>query len=153
VSFATNPVRLRLPTMAELGIVASGMGIASLAIQIGDCIVRLKGFCDAVKDAPEEIKHLIEEIDTLSLVLSGFETNEQPELNPGHEATAKCFQLCKKAIGILDGVVKDAEAEIKKRKRIGSVKAVLKRDVIEKLRARLMTAQSMLMLSSNTYLL
>jgi hypothetical protein len=87
--------------MAELGIVASGMGIASLAIQIGDCIVRLKGFCDAVKDAPEEIKHLIEEIDTLSLVLSGFETNEQPELNPGHEATTKCFQLCKKAIGIL----------------------------------------------------
>jgi hypothetical protein len=139
--------------MAELGIVASGMGIASLAIQIGDCIVRLKGFCDAVKGAPEEIKHLIEEIETLSFVLSGFETNEQPELNPGHEATTKCFQLCKKAIGILDGVVKDAEAEIKKRKRIGSVKAVLKRDVIEKLRARLMTAQSMLMLSSNTYLL
>jgi len=43
--------------MAELGLAASGIGIASLALQVGDCIVRLKSFWDAVKDAPEEIKH------------------------------------------------------------------------------------------------
>jgi len=139
--------------MAELGIAASGIGIASLALQVGDCIVRLKGFWDAVKDAPEEINHLIEEIETLSSVLSDFETSEQPELNLGRESTSKCLQFCKKAVGILDSVVKDIEANIKKRKRVGSVKAVLKRDAIEKLRERLMTAQSMLMLSNNMYLL
>jgi hypothetical protein len=138
--------------MAELGIVASGMGIASLALQVGDCIVRLKGFWDAVKDAPEEIKHLIEEIETLSIVLSDFETSEQLELNLGRESTSRCLQLCKKAIGVLDSVVKELGAEIKRRKRVGSVKAVLKKDVIDKMRERLMTAQSMLMLSNNMYL-
>jgi cell division protein FtsX len=49
-------------------------------------------------------------------------------------------------------VVKEVEANIKRRKRVGSVKAVLKRDAIEKLKERLMTAQSMLMLSNNMYL-
>jgi hypothetical protein len=138
--------------MAELGIAASGIGIASLALQVGDCVVRLKGFWDAVKDAPEEIKHLIEEIETLSSVLSDFETGEQPELNLGCESTSRCLQFCKTAAEILDSVVKDVEANIRRRKRVGSVKAVLKREVIEKLRERLMTAQSMLMLSNNVYL-
>jgi hypothetical protein len=135
-------------TMAELGIVASGMGIASLAIQVGDCIVRLKGFWDAIKDAPEEIKHLIEEIETLSLVLSEIETG----LDFGQESTARCLLFCQKAAKILSDVVTDFEAEIKKRRRIGCVKAVLRRDAIEKLRERLMTAQSMLMLSNQVYL-
>jgi hypothetical protein len=138
--------------MAELGIAASGIGIASLALQVGDCIVRLKGFWDAVKDAPEEIKHLLEEIETLSSVLSDFETNEQPELDLGHESTSRCLEFCKKALGILDSVVKEVEANMRKRKRVGSVKAVLKRDAIKKLKERLMSAQSMLMLSNNMYL-
>lgn len=135
--------------MADIRLSGSGLGIASLALQVGDCVMRLKGFCEAVKDAPEEIKHLIEEIETINLVLSDFEDSESPE----HEATSKCFRFCKKALGILDGVVKKVEAEIKKRKRVGSIKAVLKKVEVEKLRERLMTAQSMLMLSNNMYLL
>jgi hypothetical protein len=105
-----------------------------------------------VKDAPEEIKHLIEEIETLSIVLSDFETSQQPELNLGHESTSRCLQFYKKAMGILDSVVKEVEYNIKKRKRVGSVKAVLKRDAIEKLKERLISTQSMLMLSNNMYL-
>ena len=49
-------------------------------------------------------------------------------------------------------MVQDAEAEIKKRRRVGSVKAVLRRDAIEKIRKRLINAQSMLMLSNQVYL-
>jgi hypothetical protein len=134
--------------MADIKLSGSGPGVASLALQIGDCVIRLKGFWDAVKEAPEEIKNLIEEIETLSLVLSGFEGGENPE----HGATSRCFQFCKRAVGILDGVVKAVESEIAKRKRVGSVKAVLKKGEIEKLRQRLATAQSMLMLSNNIYL-
>jgi hypothetical protein len=138
--------------MADISLSGSGLGIASLAFQVGDCIMRLKGFWDAVKDAPDEIKHLIEEIETLSLVLSDFETSETPELNLGHEIMSRCFQYCKKAVGILEVVVKEVEGEIKKRRRLGSLKAVLKKGEIEKLRERLMAAQSMLMLSNNLYL-
>ena len=134
--------------MADIKLSGSGLGVGSLALQIGDCVIRLKGFWDVVKEAPEEIKNLIEEIETLSLVLSGFEGGEHPE----HDATSRCFQLCKRAVGILDSLVKEVESEITKRKRVGSVKAVLKKGEIEKLRQRLATAQSMLMLSNNIYL-
>ncbi len=136
--------------MAELGIAASGIGIASLALQVGDCIVRLKSFCDAVKDAPEEIKHLIEAIETLSLVLSEFETNDQADL--GQESSACCLLFCRKAKEALEGVVREVEGAIGKSRRLGSMKAVLRRDVIEKLKGRLGIAQSMLMLSSQVYL-
>lgn len=56
--------------MAELGIIASGMGIVSFAIQISDSVLRLKIFFGSVKEAIEEIRYLIEEIQTLGLVLS-----------------------------------------------------------------------------------
>jgi hypothetical protein len=46
--------------MAEiLGIVAGGIGIASFVVQIGDSLVKLKGFTDFVKNAPEELSYLI----------------------------------------------------------------------------------------------
>lgn len=138
--------------MAELGIAASGIGIASLALQVGDCIVKLKTFCDAVKNAPEEIGYLIEEIETLSLVLSEFEASDAAVSTIRQESTSRCLLFCQKAASILSELVKDVEAEIRKRKRIGSVKAVLKRDAIKKLRERLMSAQSMLMLSNQIYL-
>jgi hypothetical protein len=138
--------------MADISLSGSGTSISSLAFQVGDCIMRLKGFWDAVKDAPDDIKHLIEEIETLSLVLSDFETSEKPELNLGHEAMSRCFQNCKKAVGILERVVKEVEGEIKRRRRLGSVKAVLKKGEIEKFRERLIATQSMLMLSNNLYL-
>jgi len=139
--------------MAEaLGIAASGVGIASLAIQLGNSILKLKSFCDAVKNAPEEIRHLIEEIETLSLVLSESESSEQPGLQVRPDSTSRCLQFCQKATSILRSVVKDVEAEIERRGRFGRVKAVLKRDAIEKLRGRLMTAQSMLLLSNQMYL-
>jgi hypothetical protein len=67
--------------MADIGL--PGSGPASHALQVGDCIIPLKGFWDAVKDAPEEIKHLIEEIETLSLVLSDFENGENPGIDLG----------------------------------------------------------------------
>jgi hypothetical protein len=141
---STGPVTI----MADIRLSGSGLGIASLALQVSECIMRLKSFWDYVKDAPEEIKHLIEEIKTLSLVLLDFDTSEHPR----HEATSRCYQSCKKAVGTLDSVVKEVESEIKKRKRVGSVKAVLKKGEIEKLRERLVTMQSMLMLANNMYL-
>ncbi|KAE9367098.1 hypothetical protein N431DRAFT_418216 [Stipitochalara longipes BDJ] len=140
--------------MADIGLSGSGFGIASLVLQVGDSIMRLKGFWDAVEDAPEEIKHLIEEIEILSLVLSDFETPHlnQPEPEIGNEARAKCVQFFRKAVIILEAVVKEAEVEIRKRRKLGSMKAVLKKAEIAKLRERLATAQSMLMLSNNLYL-
>lgn len=140
--------------MAEmLGIVASGMGIASLAIQIGDNVIKLRDFLNAVKEAPEEVKYLIEEIETLSLVLSeiGTDRNEDATGQIESVASKKCLDLCRRGAEVLSTVVREAEQEVSKRRRVGSVKMVLKKGVLDKLRDRLRTVQFMLMLSNQTY--
>lgn len=78
--------------MAELGIAASGIGIASLAIQVGDSILKVRGFWDRVKEAPEDIRYILEEIETLSLVLSDLGRNNDhgdlPQIAPA--SSMKC---------------------------------------------------------------
>jgi hypothetical protein len=140
--------------MAEmLGVVAGGMGIASLAIQIGDGVTKLRDFCNAVKEAPEEVKYLVEEIETLSIVLSeiGASGNEEEMAQIGAASLKKCLDLCRRGAEVLCTVVRQAEQEIAKTKRIGSVKMVLKKGLLDMLRDRLKTVQFMLMLSNQTY--
>ncbi len=139
--------------MAELGIAASGIGIASLAIQVGDNILKLKDFWDKIKEAPEEIKYILKEIEALSLVLSDLARNddngELPQIAP--TSSMKCMELCRDGTNLLLGVVSDLDTEIGKKRRIGSVKAVLKKGTVERLRERLRSAQMMLMLSNQIY--
>jgi hypothetical protein len=140
--------------MAEiLGVVASGISIASIAIQIGESALKLKEFWDTVKEAPEEIKYLIDEIETLSLILSDIGNSEQQGDLPlvGKESAKKSLEFCQKGAAILKGVVKELDEKIAKGKRIGGFKAALKKNVTEKLRDRLRSAQFMLMLSNQTY--
>jgi hypothetical protein len=139
--------------MAALGVAASGIGIASLAIQVGDSILKLKSFWEAVKEAPEDIKHLIDEIEILSLVLSeiGKESDEGEEPPIASALASKCQELCRGGLGALQDVVHELGSEMKKRKRVGSVKAVLKKETVDKLKDRLRSAQLLLMLSNITY--
>jgi hypothetical protein len=135
-----------------LSIVAGGMRIASLAIQISDNIAKLKDFWNAVKEAPEDVKYLTEEIETLSLILSeiGASQNEEEAVQIGSASATKCLDLCRRGTELLSAVVRQADAEIAKRKRFGSVKIVLK-GLIETLKDRLKTVQFMLMLLNQIY--
>lgn len=56
--------------MEGLGAAASVVAVASIAIQIGDSALKLKKFVDSIKDAPEELKLLIGETNTLICLLS-----------------------------------------------------------------------------------
>jgi hypothetical protein len=138
--------------MAEIGVIASGMGVASLAIQVADSILKLKDFLDSVKEAPEEIKYLIEEIDTLSALLSEFDadiSNEESKLDSS--SMRKCWEHCSRGLGLLEAIVRELDADIGKQRRIGSFKAVLKKGTIERLKDRLKSAQIMLLMAHQIY--
>jgi hypothetical protein len=139
--------------MAELGIAASGVGIASLAIQVGNSIIKLKNFWDRVKEAPVEIRHIIEELETLSLVLSeiGVDDDDGEIGGVSSSSQAKCVELCEKGTNILGTIVAELEQEIGRKKWTGSFKAVLKKGMVDGLRDRLRSAQFMLMLSNQVY--
>jgi hypothetical protein len=113
-----------------------------------------KDFWDAVKEAPEEVKYLTEEIETLGLVLSEIDANanEDDMVQIGCAASRKCLDLCRRGAAVLSTFVGQAEQEIAKKRRIGSVKMVLKKGLIDTLKDRLKTVQLMLMLSHQTYL-
>ena len=50
--------------MAEaLGVAASGIAVAQLSIQVGSTVSKLKQLWDQVKDVPEDIADLMEQID------------------------------------------------------------------------------------------
>ncbi|KAA8571835.1 hypothetical protein EYC84_001800 [Monilinia fructicola] len=137
--------------MAEIGVIASGMGVASLGLQLMDGIRKLKEFWDEVKNAPEDIQYAIGHLETLSSVLSDIHT-ENPDLPPIPSVTAtKCLNLCQRGVDMLSMTVKDLNGAISKGRRIGGAKVVLRKDTLEKFRNRLRDAQYMLILARQTY--
>jgi hypothetical protein len=134
--------------MAELfGTVASGLGVASLGIQIGQSILKLKEFVDKVKEAPETIQYLIAELEILNSILRELKKSDEEakELGVDSLALQQCQDLCHRGSTELKDVLEDVQRKIGSRPTIGSLKAVLKVSSVEKLRGRVGEARSLLM--------
>ncbi len=60
--------------MAEvLGVVARGISVASLAIQIWDSIQRIKDFCRLVRDAPKDLEYILDDLNIINTLLPRVE--------------------------------------------------------------------------------
>jgi uncharacterized protein YoxC len=67
--------------MAEVvGVVASSVAIGTLAAQMTSSVAKLKSYWDQVKDAPEDINDLIEQLEFFRQVLTNIETDQQQHL-------------------------------------------------------------------------
>jgi len=139
--------------MADLGVISGGRGILSLAIQISDSMMRLRGFLDRIKDAPDEIKYTMKRIETLNLVLSSHDPDDDDHDSCEAASTARraCRLFLVEAAGQVKTIVTDLEVLIGERRKMGSLKTVLKQDVIERLKQRLKDAQDLLLLSNQYY--
>jgi hypothetical protein len=62
---------------ALFGAVASGIGIAGVAAQAIDGIRKLQNFCNDVRDAPEEITYMTNELEILLGTIAGIEVQIQ----------------------------------------------------------------------------
>jgi hypothetical protein len=149
----TARIRRQAVKMAELGVISGSLGMVSLAIQVAESVKKVKGFLDSVKEAPEEIRYILRQIEALGLVLSNCDTEEDERLVS--EAVSASIETSKtfliRAGEALEMAVKDLEIEIRKGKKMGSFKAVLKQGIIDRLRQRLRDAQDLLVLSNQYY--
>jgi hypothetical protein len=138
---------------AFLGLAASAAGFASLGIQIGGIIIRLKEVWDKIKHSGDEIRYLIEELETLSLILYELgDRNDCVETTPlPNSMVEKSLALCRKGTGLLSEILVDLDQQISKRRLMGGLKATLKASTIAQLRDRLSNARSLLMLSYQIY--
>ena len=96
--------------MAELvGIVASGISIAGLVVQIALSVTKLKLYWDDLEEAPEDIRSLVEEIESLYLLL--YDIEEDQRRNPisnkilDTTSTSRCLELCKRGADCLKKLV------------------------------------------------
>lgn len=139
--------------MAELvGLVASGISIAQLASQVGGCIIKLKGYWGQVQQAPDDIAHLLREIDSLNLILSHIQNDQSHgEFVADNLCMPQSLQLCKEGADELSNLVAELATKIEGKaglkKKSGSVKITLKNDEVKRLKRRMKSAIRLLSLA------
>ena len=109
--------------MAEvLGAVASGISIGTLAAQVVNSVTKLKSYWDEIKEAPEDIQLLMEQIEDLQFILTEMEEDQHRNPMSGtilNSATiARCLNRCKKGADALEDLADDLSADIDSPNRI-----------------------------------
>lgn len=141
--------------MAEvLGIVAGGLGIVSVAIQVADSIKKLRDFCDLIKEAPADVRLTLDELEALSDVLQDIEhsiRDSSKQSNGFQAAVLRSLRLCQSVSDSLKFLAQEIQNDLANKKRWASLKAALKNDKIVKLRRRLEGMKTTLMLANQCY--
>jgi hypothetical protein len=136
-----------------LAIAASGISIASLAIQLADSVQKLKSFCDNIKEAPMIIEHILADAEILSLVLEEIAARvcEQERFDSRNvslpASMMKSLNLCQICVRTLHTVAQELEDDIAKRKDWGALKALLKKGKIDRVKSELESAKTTLSLA------
>jgi hypothetical protein len=152
--------------MAEvLGVVASGISVASLAIQIFDSIQRIKEFCRLVRDAPKDLEYIADDLSIINSLLpqvdriasalntssaAGLETvqYDSKDSGDGRLLIQRSISHCKVAVDALDKLVSDLQMLLSANqslpRRWHSFRAVRRKDEIESVKREIESAKSTL---------
>jgi hypothetical protein len=144
--------------MAEIvGVVASGISIGTLAAQVASSIIKLKSLWNELRDAPDDIKDLIDEAEILNNILLDL-NDDDPSLVIGLEhqqSRVECLRYCQAASKKISLLVEDLHAEIEMskglRRKIISAKLILRKDQVKKYKSRLKGTVRLLSLSEQCY--
>ena len=143
--------------MAEvLGVVASGISVGSLAIQIIASVQQVLDFWSTIRDAPENVRSLLKELKLLGHLLSEFDRDsEEAQLSTTRPIINEATESCQIALDNINRVLIDLERGLQStRGRIRqwtALKAAMKDKRMEKSLARLERAKSMLNLAYQCY--
>ena len=141
--------------MAEaLAVVASGMSVVSLAIQVAENLEKLKRFWELIEAAPEEVRLAFEEVEILSLVLEDIDRGVQQQLllSPAIKvAVMKSLRLCRSCGDALGALAKEMENSIMFGRRRGGLKVALKQEKMNIFKRKLENAKATFLLAHHCY--
>lgn len=146
--------------MAEIiGVISGAITLGGVAVQLASSIKQLKDCWEQIRDAPDDIKWLIRDIEIFGLVLTDVEHDSALGSGPSSLANSKAamqsLRLCKEATRELEILVKDLAQDIDSpsqfQRSYAAVKMTLQKSRIEKYRSRLRNVTSLLMLSQQCY--
>ena len=138
--------------MAEaLAIVASGVSIGSIAIQIVGSIERLSDIWSSIRGAPENVRAILKELTQLANLLAVIdESSECYAATPVHSALTQAKKDCQEVADTIEEVVKELAnglAASKRRRHWTAVKATLKETTIVRHQKRLESAKLTLVIA------
>jgi hypothetical protein len=136
---------LSIDMALEIGTISGVLGIASFGIQIADSVVKLKSFLDAFREAPQDIKDLLDETERYGGLLSRvcIASSQDEKFNVSSAYVQDCLGRCVREANALQLLAWELDAEISKRSTIGTFKYLMKKEKIEKMRNRLERASAM----------
>ncbi|CAI7632127.1 unnamed protein product [Penicillium discolor] len=146
--------------MAEaIGIASGAITFATVVVQVGQSILTLKNCWDEMRDAPEDIRKLVREIELLGLILADIEDDlSQDSIYTAlqdNKHALKSFNLCKDAADDLDAICMDLSRYVHPsscmRRSYKALKIVMQSGKIEKYRSRLQNVIQLLTLSQQCY--
>ena len=135
--------------MAE--VVGLVVGVVSLGVQLAESVQKVKRFYNTVKDAPERLAGIIDEIESLSDILTEMEGDRASftaELGPKMQ---RCVATCRHAVDKFSTYANSLESRIKRHSRRGSVKFAMKSESIEGVISQLESSKSNLVLAYMLY--
>ena len=135
--------------MAE--VVGVVVGVVSLGVQLAESLQKVKRFYDTMRGAPERLADIIDEIGSLSDILTELEqhpTSSGPNTGPTMQ---RCVAACRKAVDRFSTFADSLESRMKRSKRLGSVKFAMKNESVESVIASLESSKSNLVLAYMMY--
>lgn len=148
-------------TMAEvLGVVASGIAVVDAAGQIGSGIMKLKKLWSEVKDVPETINSLMQQLELLTVVIGEMETIQQSSVGDAMRPfNSQGMQLsmmrCREAMDTLDHLVSKlamhVDSEQRSKRARAKLKVALSKDNLAQCHDRLKDTVQLLQFAQGCY--
>lgn len=137
--------------MAEIfGAVASGAGLISLSMQLLESSQKLKGFYDSCRDAPETVRQLCFDLETMSMALRQFEQYRQNDVSGG-DLLGRCILACDQAVAKIKTAVDKLDRLLSKARFAGRVYMGFKEPGVRRLLEEMEHAKSSMLLAYTSY--
>lgn len=136
-----------------LGIAAAGAGFLSLAGQVLDGLIKLRGFIAAINSAQREIHDLCHELDILRGLLeeAGRRVQESAPADFDARHLKHAFGHCEKMRGHVDSMLKRLEVNINRSKATSALRYPFKRKEIEGMLLDVERGKTSLLLANQSF--
>jgi hypothetical protein len=133
-----------------LGVVAGGAGLASLSIQLAESALKLKRLYHSMRNAPETLTEIADEIHLMSLSLQHLERHRQNE-NHGADLLDRCIENCRSHTTKITLLTEKISQKIDNASLTGRLYASMRERDLDKLLGDLARARSALHLAVDLY--
>ena len=112
-----------------LSITAGAVGVVAFTQSLVQSALKIRVFCKDLKDVPIQLQETLDQIDGLGKVMCrlGNEVLREPASDVDAKMLMTSLQVCQNAAGRASAIVLELQDTIKRRRRWGAVKTVMRR--------------------------